>query len=83
MSDVAAPAKAAKGLWGRTKARLGKKLGPLPVWGWMGVGTAGLLAVGQGSKGKQTQAATPAASVIWVVSKAVIPSVSADLGNMA
>lgn len=37
-----------------------KKLGPLPVWGWMGVGTAGMLAIGQGSKGKKTQ--TPAAT---------------------
>lgn len=35
-----------------------KKLGPLPVWGWMGIGTAGLLLLGQGSKGKKSQPAT-------------------------
>jgi hypothetical protein len=41
-----------------------RKLGPLPVWGWMGVGTAGLLAVGQGSKGKKSQAQTTAAPAV-------------------
>ena len=43
MSDVAAPAKAAKGLWGRTKARLGKKLGPLPLWGWLALAGVGVV----------------------------------------
>ena len=41
-----------------------KKLGPLPVWGWMGIGTAGLLAIGQGSKGKKSQAATTATPAV-------------------
>ena len=32
-----------------------KKIGPLPVWGWMGIGTAGLLALGSAGKGKNKQ----------------------------
>lgn len=39
-----------------------KKIGPLPVWGWMGIGTAGMLALGSAGKGKSkqgTSAATP------------------------
>ena len=36
-------------------ALLTKKLGPLPVWGWMGIGTAGLLALGSAGKGKGNQ----------------------------
>lgn len=31
------------GFWGRTKARLGKKLGPLPVWVWLAVALGGVV----------------------------------------
>ena len=39
-----------------------KKIGPLPVWGWMGAGTGLLLFIGSAGKGKANQkqtAATP------------------------
>jgi hypothetical protein len=37
-----------------------KKIGPLPVWGWMGIGTAGLLALGSAGKGKNKQSSPDA-----------------------
>ena len=40
-------------------ALLTKKIGPLPVWGWMGIGTAGLLALGSAGKGKGNQNQQP------------------------
>lgn len=52
------------GFWGRTKARLGKKLGPLPVWVWLAVALGGavLYVRHRNAASPAVAAAAPAAS---------------------